>query len=118
MLFRSHAKVVGEETIDGRKTWVLELNAKVDDATYDSRKVWVDTERYVPLREEMYAKSGLLLKKTELKDIKKIDGRWYPTKMNYKDMLKDGKGTDFVVLEIEFDANIPEHIFSKASLKK
>ena len=113
-----HAKVVGEETIDGRKTWVLELNAKVDDATYDSRKVWVDTERYVPLREEMYAKSGLLLKKTELKDVKKIDGRWYPTKMNYKDMLKDGKGTDFVVLEIEFDANIPEHIFSKASLKK
>ena len=113
-----HAKVVGEEIIDGRKTWILQLNAKVDDATYDSRKVWVDTERYVPLREEMYAKSGLLLKKTELKDIKKIDGRWYPTKMNYKDMLKDGKGTDFVVLEIEFDANIPEHIFSKASLKK
>lgn len=113
-----HAKVVGEEIIDGRKTWILQLNAKVDDATYDSRKVWVDTERYVPLREEMYAKSGLLLKKTELKDVKKIDGRWYPTKMNYKDMLKDGKGTDFVVLEIEFDANIPEHIFSKASLKK
>lgn len=113
-----HAKVVGEETIDGRKTWVLELNAKVDDATYDSRKVWVDTERYVPLREEMYAKSGLLLKKTELKDIKKIDGRWYPTKMNYKDMLKDGKGTDFVVLEIEFDTKIPEYIFTKAALKK
>lgn len=113
-----HAKVVGEETIDGRKTWVLQLNAKVDDATYDSRKVWVDTERYVPLREEMYAKSGLLLKKTELKDIKKIDGRWYPTKMNYKDMLKDGKGTDFVVLEIEFDAKIPEYIFTKAALKK
>ncbi|MDD2198052.1 MAG: outer membrane lipoprotein-sorting protein [Bacteroidales bacterium] len=113
-----HAKVVGEETIDGRKTWVLELNAKVDDATYDSRKVWVDTERYVPLREEMYAKSGLLLKKTELKDVKKIDGRWYPTKMNYKDMLKDGKGTDFVVLEIEFDTKIPEYIFTKAALKK
>lgn len=113
-----HAKVVGEETVDGRKTWVLQLNAKVDDATYDSRKVWVDTERYVPLREEMYAKSGLLLKKTELKDIKKIDGRWYPTKMNYKDMLKDGEGTDFVVLEIKFDAKIPEYIFTKAALKK
>ncbi|HCX98688.1 MAG TPA: outer membrane lipoprotein-sorting protein, partial [Bacteroidales bacterium] len=26
-----HAKVVGEEIIDGRKTWVLQLNAKVDD---------------------------------------------------------------------------------------
>ena len=112
------AKVIGEETIDERKTWVLQLNAKVDDASYDSRKVWIDTERYVPLREELFAKSGQLLKRTELKDVKKIDGRWYPTKMNYKDMLKDGKGTDFIVLEIEFDVEIPAYIFSKAALKQ
>lgn len=112
------AKVIGEETIDGRNTWVLQLNAKVDDASYDSRKVWIDTERYVPLREELFAKSGQLLKRTELKDVNKIDGRWYPTKMNYKDMLKDGKGTDFVVLEIEFDVEIPAYIFSKAALKR
>ena len=113
-----NAKVIGEETIDERKTWVLQLNAKVDDASYDSRKIWVDTERYVPLREELFAKSGQLLKRTELKDVKKIDGRWYPTKMNYKDMLKDGKGTDFIVLEIEFDVEIPAYIFSKAALKR
>ena len=112
------AKVIGEETIDERKTWVLQLNAKVDDASYDSRKVWIDTERYVPLREELFAKSGQLLKRTELKDVKKIDGRWYPTKMNYKDMLKDGKGTDFIVPEIEFDVEIPAYIFSKAALKR
>ncbi len=113
-----NAEVVGDETIDGRKTWVLQLKAKVDDATYDSRKLWVDAERYVPLKEELYAKSGQLLKKTVMSDIKQIDGRWYPTKMNYKDMLKDGKGTDFIVLEINFDAEIPDYIFSKASLKK
>ncbi|MDD4746002.1 MAG: outer membrane lipoprotein-sorting protein [Salinivirgaceae bacterium] len=113
-----NAEVVGEETYDGRKTWILHLKAKVEDASYDSRKIWVDTERFVPLKEELYAKSGQLLKKTVMTDIKKIDGRWYPTKMNYKDMLKDGKGTDFVVLEIEFDAKIPAYIFSKASLKK
>lgn len=113
-----NAEIVGEETIDERKVAVIKLKAKVDDATYDSRKVWIDTERFVPLREELYAKSGQLLKKVEMSDIKKIDGRWYPTKMNYKDMLKDGKGTDFVVLEIDFNAEIQEYIFSKASLKK
>lgn len=112
------AKVVGEETVDGRKTWVLQLNAKVQDASYESRKLWVDTERFVPLRDEMFAKSGQLLKKTELKDVKKIGSRWYPTKMNYKDMLKDGKGTDFIVLEIQFDIDIPAYLFTKASLKQ
>ena len=113
-----NAKVVGEEVIDGIKTWVLQLNAKVDDVSYDSRKIWVDQERYVPLKEELYAKSGQLLKKTIMSNIKKIDGRWYPTTMNYKDMLKDGKGTDFVVKEIQFNPVISEYIFTKASLKK
>ena len=112
------AELVGEETIGNRKVVVILLRTKVEDATYDSRKLWVDAERYVPLKEELYAKSGQLLKKTEMSDIKKIDGRWYPTKMNFKDMLKDGKGTDFVVLEIDFNADISAHIFSKASLKK
>lgn len=112
------AEIVGEEMIDDRKTWVLRLTAKVEDVAYNSRKVWVDQERFVPLKEELYAKSGQLLKKTVTSDIKKIEGRWYPTKMNFKDMLKDGKGTDFVVLEIQFDAEIPEYIFTKASLKK
>ncbi|GAB1404946.1 outer membrane lipoprotein-sorting protein [Lentimicrobium sp.] len=113
-----HAKIAGEETIDGRETWILELTAKVDNATYEKRKTWIDQKRYVPLKEELFAKSGQLLKKVTLSGIKQYGNRWYPTRMNYKDMLKEGKGTDFVVTELEFDADIPEYIFTKASLKK
>lgn len=113
-----NAKIINEETLDGRKTWVLELNAKVDDATYEQQKMWVDQERFVPLKQEMYAKSGKLLKRVTLSDVKKFGDRWQPTKMNYKDMLKDGKGTDFIMKDIEFDVAIPEYVFSKASLKK
>lgn len=113
-----NAKVIGEETIDGRKTWILELNAKVDNVSYEKRKMWIDQERYVPMKEELYAKSGQLLKKTEMSNFKKTGTRWYPTSINYKDMLKDGKGTDFIVLSIKFDEKIPDYIFSKASLKK
>ena len=112
------AGIEGQETIDGRKTWVLELNAKVDDATYEKQKLWVDQERFVPLKQEMYAKSGKLLKQVTLSDVKKFGDRWQPTRMNYKDMLKDGKGTDFILKDVQFDANIPDYIFSKASLKK
>ena len=113
-----NAKIIGEETIDGRKTWILEMIAKVDDATYEKRKTWVDQERYIPLKEELFAKSGQLLKKIELSEVKQYGSRWYPTRMNYKDMLKEGKGTDFVVTEMQFDVKIPEYIFTKASLKK
>lgn len=112
------SRVISEDTIDGRKTWVLELNAKVKDATYVKRKMWIDEERYVPLKEELYAKSGQLLKKTVLSNVVKIENRWYPKKINYKDMLKDGKGTDFIITGIQFNVQIPDFIFSKASLKK
>lgn len=112
------AKVSGEEEIDGRKCLVLDLTAKVEDVAYYTQKIWVDAERFVPLRQEMFAKSGQLLKRTNLTDIQKVDGRWYPMKMTYKDMLKSGDGTDFIVDNISFDQDIPAYIFTKAALKK
>jgi outer membrane lipoprotein-sorting protein len=112
------AEIIGEEEIDGSKVRVLELTAIVEDIAYHSRKIWVDTEKYVPLKEELFAKSGQLLKRTTLSDIKKIDGRWYPTKMIYKDMLKQGDGTEFIIDEIKFNQEIPEYIFTKAALKQ
>ena len=112
------AKLVGEESIDGNNCWVLELNAKTDKVNYARRKMWVDKDKYVPLKEELFAKSGQLLKKTEMSDIVNIGGRWFPKKMNFKDMLKSGKGTDFVIIDVEFDAAIPEYLFSKAALRK
>ena len=112
------AKIIGGENIENRKTLILELTAKVEDIAYHSRKLWVDPERFVPLKEELYAKSGQLLKRTLLSDVKLIDGRWIPTKMNYKDMLKQGDGTDFIIIDIKFDQDIPEYIFTKAALKQ
>ena len=111
------AGVIGSELYDERDCWIVELQAKTADVNYQIRKVWVDKVRYIPLKEELYAKSGKLLKKTELSDITKIGNRWYPKKIVFKDMLKKGDGTEFILDEIEFDKEIPEHIFTKAALR-
>jgi outer membrane lipoprotein-sorting protein len=112
------AKVSGNETIDGRNAYVLELTAKVTDAAYQIQKIWVDSERFVPLKQEMYAKSGQLLKRSTLSDVKHIQGRWFPTTVIYKDMLKDGSGTEFRMTDVKFDQEIPDYIFTKAALKQ
>jgi len=112
------ATVAGEEVIDGRNTWILELTAKVSNVAYYSRKMWIDTERYVPLREELYARSGQLLKRTTLSDVKMIEGRWFPTKIIYKDILKQGDGTEFNITSVKFNQPIPDYIFTKAALKQ
>ncbi len=110
--------LIGEEKIDDRNCYILELTAKKEDVAYHSRKMWVDKERYLPLREERYAKGGKLLKSLVINKIFKVGERWYPKKMTFKDELKQGSGTEFIIDSIEFNVKIPDHIFSKASLRR
>ncbi len=117
LLERYKAEVTGEETVDNRKCWVVTLTAIKEDVNYYSQKIWVDQERYVPLKMDLFAKSGKLLKRTILSDVQKIQGRWFPKTMVYKDMLKEGKGTKMIIDEIRFDAAIPASIFNKGNLK-
>lgn len=112
------ATIVGNEEYDGRKTIVLELVAIVDDVAYQSRKMWIDEELFVPLKEDLFAKSGQLLKRSTLSDVQKIQGKWFPMKIVYKDMLKQGDGTEMHITSIKFNQNIPDYIFTKAALKQ
>lgn len=112
------ASIIGQETLDGIEVVILLLKAKVSDVAYDSRKIWIDRVHFVPLKEELFAKSGQLLKRTTLSDIKKIQGRWFPMQMVYKDMLKQGLGTEFRITSLKFDQEIDEYIFTKAALKQ
>jgi outer membrane lipoprotein-sorting protein len=108
----------GEEEIDGRNCWIISLTARTPDVAYQTQKVWIDKERFIPLRKELYARSGILLKKLDLSDVKQIQGRWYPQKMLFKDVLKEGQGTEFLIEKVEFNVPVPDYLFSKASLKK
>ncbi len=111
------AVVIGEENLREKPCWIVELNATTPDVTYQIRKIWVDKQTYVPLREDLFAKSGKLLKRSDLYDIKRMGNRWFPEKIVFKDMLKSGDGTEFIIESIEFDTDIPEYLFTKASLR-
>ena len=110
--------VIAEEVLHQRPVLVVELIAKRNDVAYARRKVWVDSERWIVLKEERFARSGKLLKTTEITEVFKIQGRWYPRHMIFKDVLKKGKGTEFIIDSIKFDQDIPEYLFTKAALRK
>ena len=112
------AELVGSEAYNDIDCYVLVLTGKKKDLAYYSRKLWVDKTRYLPLKEERFAKSGRLLKKTEILETFQVQGRWYPKKMIFKDMLSRGKGTEYVIDSIEFDVDIPDFMFTKAALRK
>ena len=112
------ATVSGSEAVDGRSCWVLDLTARVEGLAYQTRRLWVDSERFVPLQENLYAKSGRLLKTIRLGNVRSIEGRWVPMHALYRDVLKDGEGTEFVIVSLTYDAAIPGYLFSKAALRK
>jgi hypothetical protein len=97
---------------------VLDLVARAEDVAYHKRRVWVDRERFLLLKENRYAKSGKLLKTTDVLATGEIDGRWVATRVVFKDALKSSGGTEFVLDTIRFDDDIPDETFSKASLRK
>ena len=112
------ASVAGSEDFNGRSCWVLELTAKKSDVSYHSRKVWVDSGRWLPLKEERYAKSGRLLKTMEMNEVFKVGDRWYPKRMTFKDMLSRGKGTEYIIESIDLNVEIPDHMLTKAALRE
>ncbi len=111
------AEVLQEEVFQDRPCWILMLTSKGGEIAYHSRKIWVDKERFVSLREERYARSGKLIKTTQVNSVRKVENRWFPFEMVFKDELKVGKGTEFILESVEFNADIPEYTFSKASLR-
>jgi len=113
------AIVEGSEMIDGRKHWILFLEARVKGLSYPKRRAWVDSEYLLPMKEELYAKSGKLLKSTSMDGIKKVQDRWFPTRFIFKDELKkNSKGTEWIIDDIAFDTDIPDSRFEKAMLRK
>ena len=100
------AIVEGSEMIDGRKHWILFLEARVKGLSYPKRRAWVDSEYLLPMKEELYAKSGKLLKSTSMDGIKKVRDRWFPTRLIFKDELKkNSKGTEWIIDDIAFDTD-------------
>ena len=113
------ASLDGSVEIDGRSHWIMLLEAKVKGLSYPKRRAWIDKEYLLPTKEELYAKSGKLLKTSTMDGIKKVQGRWFPSRFIYKDELKrNSKGTEWIIDEIAFDIDIPESRFSKALLRK
>jgi len=111
-------KIIGEEEIDGRPCYVLEGVAREGvKVSYYRRVSWVDKERFIGLKEELYAQSGKLLKETKLNEVREIEGRWIPVDSVMENKLRKDTYTGFKIVQIDFNPEIPEGTFSLQNLR-
>ena len=111
-------KIIGEEEIEGRPCYVLEGIAREGvKVSYYRRVSWIDKERFIGLKEELYAKSGRILKETKANVIEEIEGRWVPTNSVMENKLRKNTYTEFTITKIKFNLEIPEETFTLQNLR-
>jgi outer membrane lipoprotein-sorting protein len=110
------AEVEGQETLQDRPCYVLVMTSKIEKQTYFTRKAWVDKERFVVLKEDLYARSGKLLKVLTVDGIQTFRSRYYPTRITMTDKLRQNSKTEVVLQKIDFNIPIPPDTFSERHL--
>jgi outer membrane lipoprotein-sorting protein len=111
-------KLLSEERLDGRQCYVLEgIAVEGKEVSYYRRKSWVDKDRFVGLREELYARSGRLLKVITATAVKQYGNRWYPVESVMEDKLRRNTKTEFRVKSIQFNPRIPAGTFTLEKLR-
>jgi len=111
-------EIIEEEEIEGHLCYVLEGIAREGvKVSYYRRVSWIDKERFIGLKEELYAQSGKLLKETKANEIQEIEGRWIPIDSVMENKLRKNTYTGFKLTQIEFNPEIPEGTFSLQSLR-
>jgi outer membrane lipoprotein-sorting protein len=117
------AKTVGSEDCGapyaGRPCWKVEMTAKDASVSYPKRIAWIDQEYDLAVRQELFAVSGMLLKKWTMSDIQKFDGtRWFPTRMEIADQIQQGTSTTLVFEDVKFGVTLQEEVFTTRWLER
>jgi len=111
-------EIIKEEEFEGRPCYVLEGIAKEGvKVSYYRRVSWIDKERFIGLKEELYTKSGRILKETKANIIEEIEGRWVPTNSVMENKLRKDTYTEFIITQIKFNLEIPEETFTLQNLR-
>ncbi|HEC92100.1 MAG TPA: outer membrane lipoprotein-sorting protein [Candidatus Atribacteria bacterium] len=111
-------KIIGEEEIEGRPCYVLEGVAREGvKVSYYRRVSWIEKERFIGLKEELYAESGRILKEIKVNEVLEIEGRWIPVDSVIENKLRKNTYTRFKITKIEFNPEIPESTFSLQNLR-
>jgi len=112
------ATVLGTDEINGRRCHQVEMIAKSDQVAYAKRISCIDTEYNVPLKEQLFATSGMLLKEWTMTDIKDFDGRKFPTTVVVQDKLQDNSTTTIRFTKLQFSVELEEETFNRRWLER
>ncbi len=107
----------GEKVLDERPCYLVQSVPKVLGAGQYSRRIsWIDKERMIPLKMEMYDKEGKLIKIMRMENIKKIQGIWTPLITSMENVQTRHK-TVITITKLVYNEKLPNGIFTTRFLQ-
>ena len=112
-------KFLGEEKIGGYNCYKVELIPN-DDAPVVWGKIimWVSKNEYHWLKAEYYDEDGNLVNTEIMSEVKMMDDREMPTRLEMIPADKPGQKTIMIFEKMKFDIKIDESFFSQQNMKK
>lgn len=112
-------EILGQEETDGRLCYKIKLTAKEDAAVIWGHQIrWIDAKDYLFLKSELYDEDGYLIRTEIAGDIKIMDGRLIPTRIELIPAEEEGQKTIVVFEEIEFNREISDSFFSQQNMRR
>jgi len=112
-------QIVGEEEVDGRLCYKIKLVAKEDAAVIWGHQIrWIDKKDFLFLKSELYDEDGYLVRTETGSEIKTLDGRLIPTRIEMIPTEEEGQMTIIEIKENYFNTPIKESFFSQQNMKR
>jgi outer membrane lipoprotein-sorting protein len=111
-------EIIGEESVEGRLCYKIKMTAKETAAVVWGRQIrWIDNKDFLILRTELYVQDGSLVRTETGSEIKSMDGREIPTRLELVPKEEPGNKTVVEIREIKFNVTILETFFSQQNMK-
>jgi outer membrane lipoprotein-sorting protein len=111
-------EIIGEESVEGRLCYKIKMTANETAAIVWGRQIrWIDKKDFLMLRTELYDQDGSLVRTEIASEIKSMDGREIPTRLELVPKEEPGNKTVVEIREIKFNVTIQETFFSQQNMK-
>jgi outer membrane lipoprotein-sorting protein len=111
-------EIIGEEIIGGRLCYKIKMVAKEDAAVvWGSQLRWIDKKEFLVMKTELYDEEGTLIRTETGSEIKEMDGRTIPSRIELIPAGEPGNKTIVDIKDIKFNVQIPESFFSQQNMK-
>ena len=112
-------KIVGSETIDGLDCWKIELIPHEDAAVVWGKIIkWISKDEYIQMKSEYFDEDEYLIKTEFASDVKIMDGRKIPGKIEIVPADKKNQKTVVIINTMKFNIPIDDSFFSQQNMKK